>query len=187
MSLHRRKHAPTRERVAHKHYRCPPFMSKRTFPLHSDMVAGVFSDLKKTVIMISVLAAEFSKCLFVVLWAARAKCHLAGIVHIPATHTKNILDALMALWAWENKYVAHLCWWLLPTYKACPCTALCWSDCTGGLWRWAAHGDMLQCNRSCTSVALPDNTSLCVSDCRTVKHIWLFQHQYFWYLEQLPE
>lgn len=49
--------------------------------------------------MISVkrLAAEFSKRLFVVLWAARAKCHLAVIVHIPATRTKNILDALMAL------------------------------------------------------------------------------------------
>lgn len=42
VSLHRRKHAPTHERVTHKHYRRPPFMSTRTFPLHSDMVAGVF-------------------------------------------------------------------------------------------------------------------------------------------------
>ena len=36
-------------------------------------------------------------------WAARAKCHLAVIVHISAAHTSNNLDALTAPQAWGNE------------------------------------------------------------------------------------
>lgn len=64
---------------------------------------------------------------------------------------------------------AHLCWWPLPTGRTCPCMARCWSDHTGCLWRWAGHEHTGWCCRSCTSVSLPNNTSLRASDCWIVR------------------
>lgn len=69
----------------------------------------------------------------------------------------------------EKAEETDLCWWLPPICRTCLYRGGCWSDCTECFWSWAHHEDKARCYRSCASVALPNNISLCVLGCRIVK------------------